>query len=79
MRRAFGILLVIAGALAAALGCLRAPSASACAAANKISLDLGQSATCSTSPSPLCLAVAAALVVAGALLALPWRRRPGAR
>jgi hypothetical protein len=45
MRRAFGILLVIAGAFVGVVGHLSASSASGCDAANKISLDLGQPAT----------------------------------
>jgi hypothetical protein len=76
MRRALGILLIIAGPFVVALGYLTAPSASACAAANKISLDLGQPSSCATSPSMLYFAGGVVLLIAGVLLVVPWARRP---
>jgi hypothetical protein len=80
MRRALGILLIIAGPFVVAFGYLTAPSASSCAAANKISLDLGQPASCATTPSILYFVGGAVLLIVGVLLVLPWSRRPyGAR
>ena len=74
MRRALGILLVIAGPVIVVAGYLRVPSASKCAADNGIALDLGKSATCSTTPSPLYFVAGAVLLIAGVLLVLPWSR-----
>ncbi|MGH3293218.1 MAG: hypothetical protein ACRDP7_15555 [Trebonia sp.] len=74
MRRALGILLVIAGPVVVAAGYLRLPSASTCAMDNGIALDLGKSATCSTSPSPLYYVAGAVLLVVGLLILMPWSR-----
>ena len=74
MRRALGVLLVIAGPAIVAVGYLHVPSASSCAMANGIALDLGKPPTCSTTPSSLYFIVAAALVIAGLLVAMPWSR-----
>jgi hypothetical protein len=48
--------------------------ASTCAADNGIALDLDESATCSTTPSPLYFVAGAVLLIAGVLLVLPWSR-----
>ena len=74
MRRAIGILLIIAGPVIVAVGYLTAPSASTCAAANNIAFELGQPATCSTTPSVFYFAMGAALLAAGLLVVLPWGR-----
>jgi hypothetical protein len=52
----------------------RPDRARACAADNGIALDLGKSATCSTTPSPLYFVAGAVLLIARALLVLPWSR-----
>ena len=74
MRRALGILLIVAGPAMVVIGYLIAPSASSCAAANSIAFELGQPATCSTTPSVAYFAVGAVLLVAGLLVTLPWAR-----
>jgi hypothetical protein len=74
MRYPLGILLAIAGPVVVGVGYLKAPSASACTAANAIALDLGQPATCSTTPSPLYFVAGAVLLIAGVLIILPWSR-----
>ena len=76
MRLVSGILLMIAGPVVVWSGYLRMPSASACARANSINLDLGKPASCSTTPSLLWFAAGAVLLVAGLLLVLAGRRRP---
>ena len=65
MRRALGILLVIAGPVIVAIGYRNTPSASACAMANNIARELGESATCSATPSALYFAAGAVLLIAG--------------
>jgi hypothetical protein len=74
MRYPLGILLAIAGPVVVGVGYLKAPSASACAAANSLALDLGQPATCSTTPSALYFVAGAVLLIAGVLIILPWSR-----
>jgi hypothetical protein len=75
MRRALGILLVIAGPVIVAIGYRNTPSASACAMANNIARELGESATCSATPSALYFAAGAVLLIAGLLVIVPqWRR-----
>lgn len=74
MRRVLGILLVIAGPVIVGIGYLTAPSASSCTAANNIAFELGQPATCSTTPSVLYFAAGAVLLVAGVLALVPWAR-----
>jgi hypothetical protein len=74
MRRALGILLVIAGPVIVVAGYLRLPSASTCATANGIALDLGKSPACATTPSPLYFVAGAVLLVVGLLLLMPWSR-----
>jgi hypothetical protein len=74
MRRAIGILLVIAGPVVVVIGYLKAPSGSACSVANGIARDLGQQATCSTMPSMTYFGAGAVLVIAGLLVIMPWSR-----
>ena len=74
MRRVLGILLVIAGPVIVGAGYLTAPSASSCTAANSIAFELGQPATCSTTPSVLYFAAGGVLLVAGAATLVPWAR-----
>ena len=74
MRRAIGILLIIAGPAVVAVGYLTAQSASTCAAANNIAFELGQPATCSTTPSLFYFAAGGAVLAAGLLTVLPWGR-----
>lgn len=74
MRRALGILLLIAGFAVIATAYLTAPSPSACNAKNVMSLELGQPPSCSTTPPPIYFIAAATLLLLGLLLALPWSR-----
>jgi hypothetical protein len=74
LRRVLGILLIIAGPVIVGLGYLTAPSASSCTVANNIAFELGQPATCSTTPSALYFIAGAVLLVAGALIMMPWGR-----
>lgn len=74
LRRVLGILLITAGPVIVGVGYLTAPSASSCAAANNIAFELGQPATCSTTPSALYFAAGAVLLAAGVLSLLPWGR-----
>jgi hypothetical protein len=74
MRRTLGILLVIAGPVVVAIGYLKAPSASACTMANGLANDLGQPATCSTTPPAAYFAVGGVLLIAGLIVVIPWTR-----
>lgn len=74
MRRVLGILLIIAGPVIVTVGYLAAPSASSCATANNIAFELGESATCSSTPSMLYFAAGAVLLVAGLATVMPWTR-----
>jgi hypothetical protein len=74
MRRALGILLIIAGPVIVGIGYSTAPSASSCATANNIAFELGEPATCSPTPSVLYFAVGAVLLIAGLLVMVPWAR-----
>jgi hypothetical protein len=74
LRRVLGILLIIAGPAIVGVGYLTAPSASSCTAANNIAFELGQPATCSTTPSALYFVAAAVLLVGGVLIMMPWAR-----
>ena len=74
LRRVLGILLIIAGPAIAGVGYLTAPWASSCTAANNIAFELGQPATCSTTPSALYFVAAAVLLVGGVLIMMPWAR-----
>jgi hypothetical protein len=74
MRRAIGILLIIAGPVIVGIGYLTAPSASSCATANNIAFELGRPETCSSAPSALYFAAGAVLLVAGLLTLAPWSR-----
>jgi len=75
MRRALGILLVVAGPAIVAIGYRNTPSASTCATVNGIARELGQPATCSTTPSALYFAAGALVLIAGVLVTVPWWRR----
>jgi hypothetical protein len=74
LRRVLGILLIIAGPAIVGVGYLTVPSASSCTAANNIAFELGQPATCSTTPSALYFVAAAVLLVGGVLIMMPWAR-----
>jgi hypothetical protein len=74
LRRVLGILLIIAGPVIVGLGYLTAPSASSCTMANNIAFELGEPATCSTTPSALYFVAGAVLLVAGVLIMMPWGR-----
>jgi hypothetical protein len=73
-RRALGILLIIAAAAVITVGYVTVPSAAACTAANKLNLELGNPATCSTTPPAVYFAGAIILLIAGLLIIVPWRR-----
>jgi hypothetical protein len=73
-RRALGILLLIAAAAVIAVGYATAPSAAACAAANNLALELGNPATCSTTPPMAYFVGAIILLIAGGLALVPWWR-----
>jgi hypothetical protein len=73
-RRALGILLIIAAAAVIAVGYETAPSAAACTAANNLALELGNPATCSTTPPLAYFAGALILLLAGVLVIVPWWR-----
>ncbi len=73
-RRAVGILLIIAAAAVLAVGYGTAPSAAACTAANNLALELGNPATCSTTPPAAYFIGAAILLIAGLLVLVPWSR-----
>ena len=72
--RALGILLIIAAAAVIAVGYATAPSAAACNTANHLALELGNPATCSTTPPAAYFVGALILLVAGGLALVPWRR-----
>jgi hypothetical protein len=74
-RRVLGIALIVAGPAAVAVGYANAPSASACARINDFNQALGESPTCSTTPSAAYLWLSAALLIAGLLVIIPWWRR----
>jgi hypothetical protein len=74
-RRALGVLLIIAGPVAVAVGYADAPSASTCSRINDLNQALGAGPTCSTAPSAAYFVAGAALVIAGALVIIPWWRR----
>jgi len=74
LRRVLGILLIIAGPVIVGLDYLTAPSASSCTAANSIAFELGEPATCSTTPSALYFVAGAVLLLAGVLIMMPWGR-----
>jgi hypothetical protein len=73
-RRALGILLLIAAAAVLAAGYAAAPSAATCTAVNNLDLELGNPATCSTTPPMVYFIGAAILLIAGLLAIVPWRR-----
>ena len=73
-RRAVGILLIIAAAAVLAVGYLTAPSAAACTAANNLALELGNPATCSTTPPMPYFIGAVILLITGLLILVPWWR-----
>jgi hypothetical protein len=74
-RRVLGIALIVAGPVAVVVDFLTAPSANACARINDLDRALGAEPTCSTAPSMTYLWAAAALVIAGLLVLIPWWRR----
>jgi len=74
-RRALGIVLIIAGPAAVAVGFVNAPTASSCNRINDLNRALGPGATCSTTPSVGYFAAGALLVIAGLLVLVPWWRR----
>jgi hypothetical protein len=74
-RRALGVLLIIAAPVAVAAGYVNAPSASACSRINDLNQALGEGPTCSTAPSVAYFVAGALLVIAGALIIVPWWRR----
>ena len=73
-RRALGIALVIAAAAVIAVGYATAPSAAACTAANNLALELGNPATCATTPPMAYFIGAIILLIAGLLALVPWWR-----
>ena len=73
-RCVLGILLLIAAAAVIAFGYVTAPSAAACTAANNLALELGNPATCSTTPPAAYFIGSIALLVAGLLVLVPWWR-----
>jgi hypothetical protein len=73
-RRALGILLTIAAAAVLAVGYGTAPSAAACTRANNLALELGNPATCSTTPPMPYFIGAIILLIAGLLVIVPWWR-----
>ena len=73
-RRAVGILLIIAAVAVLAAGYATAPSAAACAAVNNLALELGNPATCSTTPPAAYFIGALILLIAGVLVLVPWWR-----
>jgi hypothetical protein len=74
-RRVLGVLLIVAAPVAVAIGYANAPSASACSRINDLNQALGAAPTCSTAPSTVYFWAGAALVIAGALVLVPWWRR----
>jgi hypothetical protein len=73
-RRAAGLLLIVAAAAVIALGYATAPSAAACTTANNLALELGNPATCSTTPPTAYFIGALILLIAGLLVLVPWWR-----
>jgi len=73
-RRAVGISLIIAAAAVVAVGYGTAPSAAACATANNLAHELGNPATCSTTPPAAYFIGAVTLLIAGLLVLVPWWR-----
>ena len=73
-RRTLGIVLIIAAAAVLAAGYATAPSAAACTRANNLALELGNPATCSTTPPAVSLIGAVILLIAGLLILVPWWR-----
>lgn len=59
-----------------AAGYVTAPSAAACTAANNLALELGNPATCSTTPAAAYFIGALILLIAGALVLVPWGASP---
>jgi hypothetical protein len=75
MRRALGVLLIIAAPVAVAIGYMNAPSASTCSRINDLNQALGAGPTCSTAPPVVYYWFAAVLLIAGLLVIVPWWRR----
>jgi hypothetical protein len=74
-RRVLGIVLIIAGPAAVAVGFMNAPTASSCNRINDLNRALGLGPTCSTTPPVGYFAAGALLVIAGLLVLVPWWRR----
>ena len=73
-RRAVSILLIVAAAAVLAVGYGTAPSAATCTTANNLALELGNPATCSTTPPASYFIGALILLIAGLLVLVPWWR-----
>ena len=75
MRRGFGILMLIAAPIVIVAGYGSVPSADACNTINSMNEQLGDPATCSTTPAAGYFVVAGILAVAGLLFLAPWLLR----
>ena len=67
-------MLIIAAAAVLTVGYATAPSAAACTRANNLALELGNPATCSTTPPAVYFIGAVILLIAGLLILVPWWR-----
>jgi hypothetical protein len=71
-RLGFGILMLIAAPIVVVAGYANVPSASACNYVNSVNAQLGQPATCSTTPAAGYFVGAGILLAAGLLFTAPW-------
>jgi hypothetical protein len=75
IRRIFGILMLIAAPIVIAVGYANVPSADTCNYINSQNQQLGEPATCSSTPAAGYFVVAGILAVAGLLFLAPWLLR----